>query len=236
MPKNYKNIFIGNLFPSNADKKKSNTYDRIIKFLGEENLYWALLFCFTVINREDYNEIKKHLNRIRLDILTDYHESLQSNLENKAPEISFISYLEAIDTIRTICLRLAYNESKRINEEITKLDTDDLKETAYDLLISTLKDKSNEIIESTTKKFNEEVKNKVNVASEYIKDICLLESNKISSYILNDCREYYRSYKYKKDSNKRSVINEYEIASKKRLTNSHRMDVHRVGKSLFRNR
>ena len=47
--------FIGNLF--STDRIKFSCWERILQFLGRDNAYWALLFCFTVQNQSNYIEI-----------------------------------------------------------------------------------------------------------------------------------------------------------------------------------
>ena len=231
----YKNIYIGNLFSSNADNHKSNCYDRIIKYLGKDNLYWALVFCFTVTTNEDYKTIKKCLNRTRIDILLDYHEQLQKKLEESNYDIGFTSFIEKIDIIRTMALRFAYNEARILNEEISKLD-DYKKKEAYNLLISSLEDKSNPNIENAIMKFSQEARKLITTDQEELEKVILLEIQKIPEYILNRCRDDYRKFNRQQGVNQRLVIAAYENDSKRRLCNPKRSNLRRSGKSLVRSR
>ena len=114
------NTQIGYLFSRTCKKTgiEDNSYNRILKFLGEDNLYWALVFCFTVYNKDNYVNIKKALDKIRIDILLDYHEILQKSLNNPTTDMDFITLIQSADSIRRITLSCCNREIQSQMEKV----------------------------------------------------------------------------------------------------------------------
>lgn len=231
------NIWIGNLFPSTCKDMgiEDNCYNRILKYLGEDNLYWALVFCFTVYNKENYIDIKKALNKIRLDILTDYHEILQKNLENLNPDTDFISLIQFIDTLRTTVLGCSYREARKQIEEIMKLAKAEDQEKAYYRLYSELEKGNHSIINSVIQEVNTIIK-KNKILSPELEEVYTLEIQKITEYTLKDINTVYNRYKRREDYNKNLPINGYKLDSKYKLYHQSRRDLHREGKALLKRR
>lgn len=235
MSKDYKGIWIGYLFPRTCQDMgiEDNCYNRILKYLGEENLYWALVFCFTVYNKENYLDIKKVADRISLDILVDYHEVLQKNLENS--DIDFVSLLQSIDALRATTLSCSYREARKQIEEIMKLSTKEEQEEAYYKLQLELGEADNLITRNVIQEVGIMIK-KDKALSPELEEFYILEIQKITEYILKDINIVYNKYKMREDYNKNLPINGYKSDSKYKLYHQSRRDLHREGKALVKRR
>lgn len=229
---NYKNIYIGNLFPTKAYSDTSTIESRIEKHLNPEDKEWVINFCYKVLTHEGYKKIKKCLNTTRIDILVDYHETLEKELSVK-DEDEFIELITMMYQIRVLAMSLTHREIEKINIEISKLDSNEEKHSAYEVLISNLETNTTNLMQNIINKFNQEVTEKFDITNEQTKQSHLLEQNRLLKYALEDAKDYYMRYKYKENSDLRQEYKNYEIASKQRNYNPSRRNVHREGKYLI---
>lgn len=89
---------IGSLFSSKNDG--SGVEKRIIKYLGEENLEWALEFCNLVLENDNYERLRKTLNNIKMNIAASYHEIIIRKLKDDNTSIDNIeNFLKSADQI-----------------------------------------------------------------------------------------------------------------------------------------
>ena len=204
-----------------------------MKFLGEDNLYWALVFCFTVYNKENYLNIKRALDKIKLDILVDYHEILQKNLDKPNTDMDFITLIQSTDTIRATTLSCSQREAKRQVDEVLKLNTKEEQDQAFSKLQSELCNSDSLIIKNIIKQI-EIVAKKDEIINSELKEIYNLEMKKISEYMLRITYNIYNRCRMREEYNKNLEINCHKSDSQRRQYHQGRGNLHREGKSLVK--
>lgn len=229
------NTQIGYLFSRTCKKTgiEDNSYNRILKFLGEDNLYWALVFCFTVYNKDNYVNIKKALDKIRIDILLDYHEILQKSLNNPTTDMDFITLIQSADSIRRITLSCCNREIQSQMEKVLKLGSKEEQDQELYKFQSELCSNDNLVIKNLIKKV-EIITEKDKITNSELNEIYDLEMQRIPEYMLKVTCDIYNRYWTREE-----YIKNYEIISHKndsicKQYHQNRGSFHREGKSLVK--
>mgnify|MGYP004460491089 CR=1 FL=1 len=86
------------LFPA----KSSNVgiEERIIKYLGKENLEFGLEFCTSILKREDCDKIREGIGNINNDIIIDYHEMVINKSKTEKDTTKLIAFITALSELK----------------------------------------------------------------------------------------------------------------------------------------
>lgn len=231
------NISIAMLFPDLY--QKMSLRDRIEKFIKPDDYDWAIKFCISIISRSDYEEVRKNLKKINLEILIKYHYNIQQVLDSKCSTSQLITYINSISELLALARKVTSNEISGYISRVSESLTDKEIAKEYDNLYNTLKQPSNNILDKTITDYINECVTKFGIKIYYFQPIIINEIKQLSKYLLEYCifssNNHNRKIAY--NSSKNYVFYRFDMYTKIRSRKNKNMPIdnhHREGKYLVR--
>lgn len=228
-------IFIGTLFKNTIDTP--NYSIQIKKYMKPEDYEWANTFCHSIFERKDYLKNKEFLLKINIDVLSIFHEHIQSFLNNNNPSTqSLQTYFNDIATLHSLATQIA---TRIMVEQIVlmseKASIEDMQAQYFSAMASTKQDNS-DIVLKARQSYIDECFKRYGIKLSYLKPLIKQELNNIPNYLLHSCKVVFKAHLKKVSHDRESEYTGYQrnflsYAAKmksqgKAICRSHRINNH----------